>query len=55
MNGTFGEGVLTGDADLPDVREMTFYTLHGELFAQACAVMTILIALALTPRLLRSG
>jgi len=37
---TFTEGVLTGDVKVPAEHELTFYTRHGELFAQLCAVVT---------------
>jgi len=37
---TFTEGILTGDVKVPVEHELTFYTRHGELFAQLCAVVT---------------
>ncbi len=37
---TFTEGVLTGDVNLPQDRQLTFYTRHGELFAQICAAVS---------------
>jgi apolipoprotein N-acyltransferase len=40
--GTFGEGVLTGEISVPQDRQLTFYTQHGELFAKLCAVVTAL-------------
>ena len=44
---TFTEGVLTGDIKVPTEHELTFYARHGELFAEVCAVIT-LIAIVLT-------
>jgi len=49
---TFTEGVLTGDVDIPIARELTFYSRHGELFAQLCACVT-LIAIIVTIALRR--
>ena len=40
---TFTEGVLTGDVDLPTENTLTFYTRHGELFAELCACVTLLV------------
>jgi apolipoprotein N-acyltransferase len=37
---TFQEGVLTGEVAVPQDRQLTFYTRHGEWFAESCAVMT---------------
>jgi apolipoprotein N-acyltransferase len=39
---TFAEGVLTGDINVPTEHELTFYVRHGELFAQACAAITLI-------------
>jgi apolipoprotein N-acyltransferase len=39
---TFTEGVLTGEIKIPVEHELTFYTRHGELFAKACAMITLL-------------
>lgn len=39
---TFGEGVLTGKIDIAQDRQLTFYTRHGELFAQVCTVVALL-------------
>ena len=44
---TFTEGVLAGQIELPIEQELTFYVRHGELFAKACAAIT-LITLILT-------
>src|SRR5256885_10781169 len=38
---TFTEGVLTGEVKVPSEHELTFYTRHGELFAQVCAWITL--------------
>jgi apolipoprotein N-acyltransferase len=40
--GTFTEGVLTGEINVPQDRQLTFYTQHGELFAKVCAAVTAL-------------
>jgi apolipoprotein N-acyltransferase len=37
---TFTEGVLTGEINLSQDRQVTFYTRHGEWFAECCAVVT---------------
>ena len=47
IGSTFTEGVLSGDIKVPSEHELTFYARHGELFAKACAVIT-LIAIVLT-------
>ena len=39
---TFNEGVLTGEINVPQDRELTFYARHGELFAKFCAAVTLL-------------
>jgi len=38
---TFTEGVLAGEIKVPTEQELTFYVRHGELFAKACAVITL--------------
>jgi len=38
---TFTEGVLTGEVKVPTEHELTFYALHGELFAKVCAWITL--------------
>ena len=40
---TFTEGVLTSETSVPARDNLTFYTRHGEVFAQTCAVISILI------------
>jgi apolipoprotein N-acyltransferase len=39
---TFTEGVLTGEVDVPQNRQLTFYVEHGELFAKFCAGVTLI-------------
>jgi len=51
---TFTEGVLTGDINVHTQHELTFYALHGELFAKVCA-WTTLIAIIVTIALRRTG
>ena len=43
---TFTEGVLTGEINLPQERQFTFYTRNGELFAKICAGVTAIVVLA---------
>ena len=43
----FTEGVLTGDVAVPLEPRRTFYVEHGELFAKACAAVTLLTLLLL--------
>lgn len=43
---TFTEGVLTGEISVPTEYELTFYARHGELFAKACAVITLIVIVA---------
>jgi apolipoprotein N-acyltransferase len=38
---TFTEGVLSGTVEVPQSGALTFYSKHGELFAQICAALTI--------------
>lgn len=38
---TFTEGVLAGEIKVPVEPELTFYVRHGELFAKACAAITL--------------
>jgi apolipoprotein N-acyltransferase len=44
---TFLQGVLSGEVNVPQDRQLTFYARHGELFAQCCAGLTA-IAIAVT-------
>jgi apolipoprotein N-acyltransferase len=39
---TFTEGVLTGEVNVPQNRQLTFYVEHGELFAKLCAGVTLI-------------
>jgi len=43
--GTFTEGVLAAEINVPQDRQLTFYAQHGELFAKLCSCVT-LIAIA---------
>jgi apolipoprotein N-acyltransferase len=45
---TFTEGVLTGEIKVPTEHDLTFYTRHGELFAKACAAITVFAMLAIS-------
>ena len=49
----FTDGVLTGEVAIPTEKMMTFYVRHGELFAQCCAGVSILVLLFLGVRLVR--
>ena len=49
----FGEGVLTGDVQVPTDGALTFYTRHGELFSEACAAAAGLMAFLRGWRFLR--
>jgi apolipoprotein N-acyltransferase len=42
---TFTEGVLTGDIGVPQYGQLTFYTRHGEWFAEICTVVTAIAIL----------
>jgi apolipoprotein N-acyltransferase len=37
---TFTEGVLTGEVNIPQQPQLTFYTRHGEWFAECCAAIS---------------
>ena len=50
---TFTEGVLAGEVNIPTERDLTFYTRHGELFAEFCAGVTLIMIIVNLPRLLR--
>jgi apolipoprotein N-acyltransferase len=47
---TFTQGVLTGEVNVPQDRQLTFYTRHGELFAQLCAGITIVALVVMAVR-----
>lgn len=49
----FTEGVLVGEVDVPTTRDDTFYVRHGELFAKACAAVTVLTFAIVVPVALR--
>jgi apolipoprotein N-acyltransferase len=36
---SFTEGVLTGEINVPQDQQLTFYAQHGELFAECCAIV----------------
>ena len=44
---TFTEGVLAGEIKVPTEHELTFYVRHGELFAKACAAITLVSILVI--------
>ena len=44
---TFNEGALTGEIQVPQGGQLTFYSQHGEWFAEICAAVTA-IAMALS-------
>ena len=49
----FTEGVLVGEVAIPTPHRQTFYVRHGELFAKACVVITMLALLLVGRRLVR--
>ncbi len=48
---TFTEGVLSGTVAVPTSGQMTFYARHGELFAQICAGITLMLLIVRLVRL----
>ena len=44
---TFTRGVLIGDIDVAQGRQLTFYALHGEWFAECCAGITAVALLTM--------
>ena len=48
---TFTEGVLSGTVTVPTGGRSTFYTRHGELFAQVCAALGFILVLVRLVRL----
>jgi apolipoprotein N-acyltransferase len=44
---TFGEGILTGEIKVPAESELTFYALHGDLFAKACTAVTLIATIVM--------
>jgi apolipoprotein N-acyltransferase len=49
----FAEDVLVGDVNIPTQPELTFYVQHGELFAQGCVGVALLVLIVLGLRLVR--
>jgi apolipoprotein N-acyltransferase len=49
----FTEGVLISEVAIPTGPDLTFYTRHGELFAQGCGGVTAILFLALIIQLVR--
>ena len=49
----FTDGVLTGNVAIPTEHELTFYAQHGELFAQCCACVSLIMLVVSLPRLFR--
>lgn len=49
----FTDGVLVGEVSVPLERELTFYVRRGELFAQSCVGVLVLVLLFLGVRLVR--
>ena len=39
----FTDGVLTGEVSIPTDKGMTFYVRHGELFAECCVGISVLV------------
>jgi len=54
---TFTEGVLTGEVNVPQDQQLTFYVQYGELFAKLCTgitVFAVVVALARARWIVRS-
>lgn len=49
----FTEGVLTGQVSVPSQQIPTFYVRHGELFAEACVGISVLVLVFLAVRVVR--
>jgi apolipoprotein N-acyltransferase len=49
----FTDGVLTGEVSIPTDKGMTFYVRHGELFAECCVGISVLVLVFLGVRLVR--
>jgi apolipoprotein N-acyltransferase len=49
----FIDGALTGEVSIPAERVLTFYVRHGELFAEGCVGVSVLVVLFLGMRLVR--
>jgi apolipoprotein N-acyltransferase len=52
---TFTEGVLTGEINVPTEHLLTFYVRYGELFAKACAAVTLLAVIVFSFMRLRNS
>ena len=53
---TFTQGVLSGEVNVPQDRQLTFYTRHGELFAKTCTSVTLItVAVALMLKIRRKA
>jgi apolipoprotein N-acyltransferase len=50
---TFMQGVLSGSLDIPTDGRLTFYVQHGELFAQICSALTIVLVILRSLQLAR--
>jgi apolipoprotein N-acyltransferase len=44
---TFVQDVLNGEVNVPQDRQLTFYTQHGEMFAKGCAGVTVIAVLTI--------
>jgi apolipoprotein N-acyltransferase len=49
----FTDGVLTGEVPIPTDHELTFYVRHGELFAECCVGVAVLVIVSLALRRIR--
>ncbi len=49
----FTEGVLTGEIAVPTGTEQTFYVRYGEVFAQGCVGVSVLVLVVLAARRIR--
>ena len=49
----FTEGVLTGQVSVPSQQVPTFYVQHGELFAEVCVGVSVLVLVFLAVRVVR--
>ncbi|HEY8835380.1 MAG TPA: apolipoprotein N-acyltransferase, partial [Chthoniobacterales bacterium] len=47
---TFTRGVLIGEMNVPQARQLTFYAQHGEWFAKCCAVVTAIVIVGIFGR-----
>jgi apolipoprotein N-acyltransferase len=49
----FIDGALTGEVSIPTERVLTFYVRHGELFAECCVGVSVLVLVFFGMRLIR--